>query len=342
MASEDRGQPESAARLLELIHMRLISESIYAVASLGIADLLASEPRTAEALAERTGVNAPYLRRVMRALVSFGVFAVDSAGRFALTPMGQYLKRNADGSLHSAALLFGGKDSARMIELFLECVTKGKSAAQIRFGTWTNWIESDPELLGYFNAAMTAFSTIHLTGVFEAYDFSHGARFVDIGGGHGRILAEILKRNPKMRGVLFDMPHALEGGRKTIAEAGLADRCEVVSGDFFVSVPDGGDTYLLSRVIHDWNDEQSVDILKVIRKAIAPNGRLILLEAMLRPAGEAIFPALSDLNMLIRTGGCERTEAEYRTLYQAAGFELTRTVSTTAPTGTTVLEGRPI
>lgn len=342
MASEDRTQPNSAARLIELMQMRLISESIYVVASLGIADLLTSEPRTAEALAERTGVDALYLGRVMRALVSFDVFAQDPTGRFELAPLGELLRRDKDGSLHSAAMFYGGEQGANMLALFLECVTKGKSAAQIRFGTWTNWIESDPELLGHFNAMMTAYSKIHLTGVFEAYDFSHGAKFVDIGGGHGRILTEILKRNPKMRGVLFDMPHALEGGRKTIAEAGLADRCEVVSGDFFVSVPDGGDSYLLSRVIHDWNDEQSVDILKVIRKAITPNGRLILLEAMLRPAGETIYPVLSDLNMLIRTGGHERTEAEYRALYQAAGFELTRTVSTTAPTGTTVIEGRPI
>ncbi len=245
MANQEMAQPGSAARLLELIHMRLISESIYVVASLGIADLLNSEPRTAEALAEFTGVNALSLGRVMRALVSFGVFAVDSAGRFALTPMGHYLKRNADVSLHSAALLFGGKDSARMIELFLECVTTGKSAAQMRFGKWTNWIESDPELLATFNATMTAFSKLHLTGVFDAYDFSNGSKLVDIGGGHGRIIAEILKRNPTMHGVLFDLPHALEGGRKTIAEAGLTDRCEVISGDFFVSVPSGADTYLL-------------------------------------------------------------------------------------------------
>jgi hypothetical protein len=145
-----------------------------------------------------------------------------------------------------------------------------------------------------------------------------------------------------MHGVLFDLPHALEGGRKTIAEAGLTDRCEVISGDFFVSVPSGADTYLLSRVIHDWNDEQAIAILKVIRGAIAPNGRLILLEAMLHPAGECLYPVISDLNMLLRTGGCERTEAEYRALYRAAGFELTRAVATPAPTGTTVLEGRPI
>jgi hypothetical protein len=333
---------KSAARLLELIQMRLISEAIHVVASLGIPDLLATGPRDSEELAQTTGANPSHLHRVIRALSNFDVFSEDSAGRFALTAMGQHLRRDTDGSLHSAAMLFGGADGARMLELFLQCVQTGESASQIRFGDWTHWIQSDPKLLGHFNAMMTAFSKIHLSGVFDAYDFSIGGEFVDIGGGHGRTITEILRRNPQMHGVLFDLPHALEGGRKTIAQAGLTERCEVISGDFFVSVPAGGDTYMLSRVIHDWNDEQSVAILKVVRKAIASNGRLILLETMLRPAGESIYPVLSDINMLIRTGGCERTEAEYRALYRAGGFELTRTVATSAPTGTTVIEGRPV
>jgi hypothetical protein len=338
-ASKQNGK--SAARLLELIQMRLVSEAIYVVASLGIADLLATAPQSSEELAHATAANPQHLHRVLRALANFGVFSEDS-GRFALTAMGQHLRRDADGSLHPAAMFFGGADSARMLELFLQCINTGQSASQIRFGDWTHWIQSDPDLLAQFNATMTALSKIHLSGVFDSYDFSCDGTFVDIGGGHGRILAEILKRNPHMRGILFDMPHAVAGARATIAQAGLTDRCEVISGDFFLSVPAGGHTYMLSRVIHDWNDEQAVAILKIVRKAITPNGRLILLETMIRPTGESIYPALSDLNMLLRTGGCERTEPEYRALYQLAGFELTRTVATPAPTGTTVIEGRPI
>jgi O-methyltransferase domain len=177
--------------------------------------------------------------------------------------------------------------------------------------------------------------------VLEAYDFSEATKIVDVGGGHGRIVSEILTRNPLMRGVLFDMPHAFEGGKRTIEQAGLADRCEVISGDFFLSVPAGADAYLLSRVIHDWDDETTVAILKVVRGAIAPNGRLILLEAMVRPIERPVYPLLSDLNMMLLTGGCERTVAEYRVLYRAAGFELTKTIATISPTGTTVIEGRP-
>jgi hypothetical protein len=165
---------------------------------------------------------------------------------------------------------------------------------------------------------------------------------VDLGGGHGKIISEILKKNPGMRGVLFDLPHAFEGGEKAVAQAGLAGRCEVTSGDFLVSVPAGADAYVFSRVIHDWDDEKSVAILKVARRAVAPDGKLILLETLVRPDGESVYPVLSDLNMLLMTGGCERTEEEYRALYCAAGFELTKSVATKSPTGMTVIERRPI
>ena len=240
-------------------------------------------------------------------------------------------------------MFFGGERGAKVDELFLHCVKTGDTAWKtISGGNWISWLQSNSEWNSLFNKMMTAFSTLHLTGVLEAYDFSYASRIVDVGGGHGKIISEILKRNPRTHGVLFDLPHALEGGRKTIAQAGLADRCEVVSGDFFVSVPSGADVYVLSRVIYDWNDEKAIAILNVVRKAIAPTGRLILLEVMLRPGQTKVYPVLSDLNMLVRTGGCERTEEEYRALYDSAGFAITRTVETIAPTGPTVIEGRPV
>lgn len=334
---------QAATQLLELIGMRLISESIHVAAALGVADLLADRPKSADELAEATGVSASSLRRVLRGLATFNVFSQDSDGRFAMAPMGEFLKRDAAGSLHSAALFFGGERGAKVDELFLHSVKTGETAPQtLSGGNWISWLQSKPEWTSLFNSMMTAYSTLHLTGVLEAYDFSYAATIVDVGGGHGKIISEILKRNPGMRGVLFDLPHALEGGRSLIEQAGLADRCEVVSGDFFLSVPVGADAYVLSRVIHDWSDEKAIAILKIVRQAIAPEGRLILLEAMLRPDQRTVYPVLSDLNMLVRTGGCERTEAEYRVLYRSAGFELTRTVATISPTGTTVIEGRPV
>jgi C-methyltransferase len=344
VASLSTTEPQAAARLLELIQMRLISAAIHVVATLGIADLLADAPKSIEQLAETTGARPQSLRRVMRALASFCVFSEDSAGRFTLAPLGEILKRDVTGSLHSAALFFGGETGTSAVKLFLECVQTGESAIHKLAGGKGifDWLQGDPELTKLFNDMMTAFSTLHITGLFEAYDFSQATKIVDVGGGHGKIISEILNNNPGTHGVLFDLPHAFEGGQRTISQAGLADRCEVISGDFFVSVPAGADIYILSRVIHDWNDEKTVAILKIVRGAIAPYGRLILLETMLRPDGASVYPVLSDLNMLLLTGGCERSEAEYRAVYRAAGFELTKTVATKSPTGTTVIEGRPM
>jgi SAM-dependent methyltransferase len=333
---------DAAAGLLRLIQFRLLSEATYVVASLEIADLLADSPKTAEQLAAATGADALSLRRVMHALSSVGVFSEDSAGNFALTPMGDFLKRNTEGSLYPAAMFFGGENAGKMVALLAESVRTGKSAGEILFGgDWTTWLQHDPRHVELFNSMMTSYSTLQLTGVLEAYDFSPFKRIVDVGGGLGKVISEILKRNPAMQGVLFDMPHAFEGGKDAIAQAGLANRCEVVAGDFFTSAPAGGDLYCISRVIHDWDDENSIAILKNVRKAIAPDGRLVLLEGMLRPSGHP-YLILSDLNMLVRTGGRERTESEYRSLYKAAGFELTRAISTTSPLGTTVIEGKPI
>ena len=337
-------QPEAAARLLELIQIRLVSESIHVVAALGIADLLADQARSVEQLAEATGAYGQSLGRVMRALSSFGVFSEETPGRFALGPLGERLRSDAEGSLHSPALFFGGEAGASVVELFEHCVKTGESASQKLSGALNpfNWLLRDPVQMKLFNASMTAFSTLHMTGVLEAYDFSQATQIVDVGGGHGRIIADILKRNPGMHGILFDLPHALAGGQSTISQAGLEDRCEVISGDFFACVPAGGNTYLLSRVIHDWDDEKAIAILTNVRRAIAANGKLVLLETMLRPTALSVYPVLSDLNMLLMTGGCERTEAQYSALYRAAGFELTRTVETISPTGTTVIEGKPI
>jgi hypothetical protein len=335
---------EGAARLLELIQMRLVSEAVHVVAQLGVADLLADGPKSTDQLAQSSGADATSLGRVLRALARFGVFSRDAAGQFALGRLGEFLRRDVPGSLHPAALFFGGETGASTIQLLADCVRTGESATHKLDGSKPlfEWLQGDPGRTKLFNSVMTSFSTLHLTGVLEAYDFSRIKKIVDVGGGHGKIICEILKKKPEMRGVLFELPHALEGGRRAITDAGLAERCEVISGDFFVSVPAGADAYLLSRVIHDWDDEKTVTILKNVRTAIAPQGRLILLEMMLRPDGKSLYPILSDLNMLLLTGGCERTEDEYRALYRAAGFELTKTVATKAPTGTTVIEGKPI
>ena len=334
-------RPTAAGKLLEMIAMRHIPQALHAVAVLGIADLLADGPKSSDALAQATRTHTRTLYRVLRTLAGAGILAEDKAGRFRLTPLGRPLRSEAADSVRAASILFGGESNLE--GLLVDCVRSGKSAIELASGTkdWLGYFRRDAASFAVFNAAMTALSNVHYTGVVEAYNFGAIRKLVDVGGGHGRLISMILKAYPKMRGVLFDLPHAFEGGQKAIAEAGLSDRCEVVSGDFFQSVPQNGDAYILSRVIHDWDDDKAVTILQVVRKAVAPHSRLLLFETMIQADNRLSYALLSDVNMLLRTGGCERSEAEYRVLYRAAGFKLTRAVDTRSPTGMTIIEGKP-
>jgi hypothetical protein len=330
-----------AGALLEMIAMRHVPQALHVVAVLGIADLLADGPKSSDELAQINGSHARTLYRVLRTLVGAGVFAEDKAGRFRLTALGQPLRSDVPESVRAASIFLSGE--SELEGLLVDCVRTGKTAIELASGT-TNWIEyyrQEPARATVFNAAMTALSNAHYTGVVDTYDFRSIHKLVDVGGGHGRLISMILTAYPKMYGVLFDLPHAFEGGQRTIAEAGLSDRCQVVSGDFFSSVPAGGDAYILSRVIHDWTDEKAVAILKVVRGVLPAKGRLLLFETMIRAGNRLSYPLLSDLNMVIRTGGCERSEAEYRTLYEAAGFRLTRAIKTLSPTEMTIIEGKP-
>ena len=329
-----------AGKVLEMIAMRHVPQALHVVAVLGIADLLAGGPKSCDELAQDTGSHGRTLHRVLRTLVAAGVFAEDKAGRFRLTALGQPLRSDVADSVRAASIFLSGESALE--GLLVDCVRSGKTAIELASGT-TNWIDyyrQEPARAAVFNAAMTALSNAHYAGVVDAYDFRAIRQVVDVGGGHGRLLSMILTANPKMRGVLFDLPHALEGGQKTIADEGLSHRCKIVSGDFFHSVPVGADAYILSRVIHDWCDEKAVSILKVVRRAMPPRGRLLLFETMIRASNRLSYPLLSDLNMVIRTGGCERSETEYRALYNAAGFKLTRAIETPSPTGMTIIEGK--
>ena len=324
-----------------MIAMRHVPQALHVVAVLGIADLLADAPKSSDELAQVTGSHARTLYRVLRTLAAAGVFAEDKRGRFRLTPLGQPLRSDVANSVRAASIFLSGE--SELEGRLVDCVQSGKTAIELVSGTnWVEYYQQEPARAAGFNAAMTALSNAHYAGVVGAYDFRSISRIVDVGGGHGRLLSMILTAYPKVHGVLFDLPHALEGGQETIADAGLSNRCEVVSGDFFDSVPSGGDAYILSRVIHDWDDEKAVAILKVVRDALPANGRLLLFETMIRSDNRLSYPLLSDLNMVIRTGGCERTEAEYRALYQAAGFKLSRCIGTPSPTGMTIIEGKPV
>jgi O-methyltransferase domain len=318
-----------------------VSRAVHVAAKLGIADLLAEGPRGHDELTEATGTHADALRRVLRLLASAGVFGEEEDGRFALTPIGACLRSDAPGSMRATALLFGGITQQAWGDL-RHSVETGEPAFRRVFGMDSfDYIAQHPDEAANFDAAMAGFTRRVAVAVAEAYDFSPFRRIVDVGGGNGALLAGILSANPTLAGVIFDLPHVAARAGEQTRELGLEGRCEIVGGDFFKEVPSGGDAYLLKHVIHGWNDDRAVDILKSCRRAMGAEARLLIIEGVYPPridqSDESRGAAANDVNMLVCTGGRQRSEAEFRRIYDAAGFRLTRMVPTQAPVK--VIEG---
>lgn len=307
-----------------------VTQLIYVAAKLGIADLLGDGPKLAEELAARTGADADRLYRVMRALASVGVFEESGARSFALTPMAARLRADHPASARPMAI-FLGEQSFRCWSELLDGVMTGITPAEKVFGmSHFEYLRQHPEASAAFDAAMSAMSRRAVQGVVSAYDFSGVRRVVDVGGGHGILIAGILRANPTLRGILFDRPNVVAGADGALAGAGVAARCERVGGDFFAELPSGSDIYLLRNVVHDWEDTPAIAILRNCARAMAPNGRVLVVESIIE-AGDAP-PAASflDLQMLVMNGGRERTANEFRALYAAAGLELTRIIPVTS------------
>ena len=329
--------------LFRMITGFYLARAIHVAASLGIADRLADGPCGSEELAAATRTHAPSLRRVLRLLASAGVFAEEADGRFALMPMGACLRTGVPGSMRAAALLFGGITQQAWGDL-LHSVETGEPAFRCVFGMEPfAYMAQHPDEAANFDAAMADFTKHIATAVAAAYDFSPFRRIIDVGGGNGTLLVGILTANPKLAGILFDLPPVAERASATMREQGLAERCEAVGGDFFKVVPGGADAYLLKHVIHDWNDERAGDILKTCRRAMSGDARLLIIEGIYPPridqSDESRGAAANDVNMLVCTGGRQRSEAEFRALYEGAGFKLTRIVPTQM--GVKVIEGVP-
>lgn len=315
-------------KLLEMITGNWVSQSIYAAAKLGIADLLKDAPQNIEKLAQATGADVQSLYRLMRALTSVGVFTEVEDKRFWLTPIGECLQTENPNSLRFIAILFGEVQYQAWADIVYSVKT-GKCAYEHQNGkSFFYYLEQNAKAAQTFDKAMTNFLQQVLISVANAYDFSGFSKVVDVGGGHGALISNILSANAKVRGVLFDAPHVIEGAKEHIQAAGLSERCELVAGDFFKSVPSGGDAYILSTIIHDWNDDSSIAILKNCHDAMVEDGKLLLVETVIPPGNEPSFGKLLDLHMLIMHGGHDRTEAEYRTLLAQAGFKMTKMITT--------------
>jgi hypothetical protein len=325
--------------LLQMMTGYWLSKAVYVAAKLGIADLLSDGAASYDDLAKTTGTHAPSLYRLLRALASKGVFSEVMTGRFAVTPIGALLQTGGPNSMRALAIMYGEEQYRTWGDL-LHSIQTGQPAFERKFGMDVfEYFHQNTAAGAVFNEAMTNWTTQVSAAVAATYDFSRFGTIVDVGGNQGILLAAILRNNPAGRGILFDLPHVVATAREQLTEAGVESRCEVLGGDFFTAVPPDGDAYLLSYVLHDWNDERCVAILAQCRRAIAASGTLLAIELVLPEGNEPSFGKLLDLHMLVMAGGRERTGAEYRVLLQAGGFVLTRVIPT--PAGSSIIEATP-
>jgi O-methyltransferase domain/Dimerisation domain len=330
----------AAVELLQMMTGYWVSQGVYVAAKLGIADYLATGPVHYEDLARKTNTHALSLYRTLRALASVGVFAEINPGQFALTPMAVHLQSDVPNSMRALSIMYCEEQYRAWGDL-LQTVRTGEPAFNRQFGMDVfEYFCQNREAGAVFNEAMTNWTTQASAAVAASYDFSRVGLIVDVGGKQGTLIATILRQYPAARGILFDRPHVVRTAKDCLAKAGVDDRCTIVGGDFFASVPSGGDAYLLSYVLHDWDDERCVAILARCRQSMPANGKLLVIEMVLSEGNEPSFGKWLDLHMLVMSSGRERTAEQYRMLLQAGGFDLTRVIST--PAGSSIVEARPV
>jgi len=323
------------ARMNQMLTGYWISQALYVAAKLGLADLLTAGPRSASDLAQATKTHAPSLYRLLRALASLGVFSEDGNGSFSMTPLAECLRSDVPGSQR----FMTGEEHYQAWGELLYSVRTGNTAFDRLFGMPVfEFLARNPEQATIFDAAMVGVHGWETAAMLDAYDFSGIGTLADIGGGNGSLLTAVLKQYPALRGILFDLPGVTERARADLQGAGLADCCRVVGGNFFEEVPSGADAYLMRHIIHDWDDEKATRILRNVHQAMGKEGRLLLVEGVIPPGNDPYFGKLLDLTMLVIPGGKERTDEEYRKLYEAAGFRLTRIVPTRGEVS--VIEGK--
>jgi hypothetical protein len=310
-----------------------VARLVYVAAKLKLADLLEDGPRTAEDLARAAGVQGPALYRILRALASVGVFAETTGQRFKLTPLAATLQTGVPASMRGFALMINEKYHWDAWEELLDGVkTGGVPFLKAHGVTVFEYLEKHPEDLDVFGEAMTSISATDNPAIAAACKFSSDQTLVDVGGGHGSLLATILKANPKLRGVLFDLPSVIARAEKDqyVTAKGIAQRCILESGSFFEAVPKGGDAYIMKSILHDWNDEECGKILASCRAAMNQKGKVLVVDTVIPPGNDPDWGKLLDIQMLT-IGGRERTKKDFAAMFAAAGLKMTRVVSTKCP-----------
>jgi SAM-dependent methyltransferase len=319
--------------MYELLYGSLVSHLLVAVAELGVADVLDGEPRHVTELARRTGTEPEPLYRALRALASVGVFTEVSPRTFGLTPLAATLRSDANGSMRDLARYVGLPERQRSFGALADTIRTGRPAFDHVHGTdWWSYFALRPELSSLFNNAMGTMARMVNSATLAAHDLTDVRRLVDVGAGKGQLVATLLRRYPHMTAVVYDLPHVVAEAAEVLREAGVADRAECVAGDFLNSVPVGGDAYVLSWTIHDWNDQDAATILRNIRAAMSDNGQLIVIDEVLPEGDEPHFGKFEDIVMLALLRGRVRTEAEFITVFEAAGLRHKETRATSAPT----------
>lgn len=332
--------PPAHAGVLQLMAGVFVAGAVSCLAQLGVPDLVEAGPKSAEELAAQIGADARALYRLMRATASVGVLSEGADGRFSQTPMSAVLRSNGTPSLRGYAIMAGREWHGLGWANLEYCVRTGRQAPEKVYGAPIfEYFRQHPEEAELFNQAMTDLSMIDGPAVADAYDFSGIRSIVDVGGGHGLLLATILERNPHLKGTLYDEAHVIEGAKSGPLQS-VKGRCEMVAGNMFSSVPAGADAYIMKHIIHDWPDDACVKILKACRKGVNPGGKLLVVDSVIQPGNEFNVGKFLDLQMLIFPGGCERTEEQFRDLFAAAGWRLNRVIPTRV--AESIVEGVPV
>jgi SAM-dependent methyltransferase len=325
--------PPPEAQLLQLILGSFVSRALAVAAGLGVADLLKEGPMGLKELAARTDSNSDGLYRVLRALAAVGVFETRGDQCFANNDLSKLLRADVQGSARANALWFGDVSGWAAWGRLDHSVRTGKPAFDEVFGSdCFTWLEGHASSFSVFQEAMTGLSAASGGAVAAAYDFAAVRTLVDVGGGHGMLLSLILDRFPNLKGILFDRPEVVQSAADVLRKGGHAVEIEAIAGDFFEGVPAGADAYIMKHIVHDWDDEHCISLLSNCRRAMAPGGRVLIVDSVLSDRPESTLTKLIDLEMLVMTpGGRERTEQEFSSLLARAGLKFSRLIPTQSP-----------
>jgi SAM-dependent methyltransferase len=331
VASERPAAPNPTQVMMQFITGYWMSQAVGVAAQLGIADAVASGSRTSNELGNAVGADPSSLYRLMRLLASIGVFEQQSDDCFALNPLGETLLSVGPGSVRNFAITETAPGHWLPWGRLVDSVRTGQPMTRETLGMELfDWYAQNPDEAGFFTAAMGNLSALAAGELVRVYDFSNAQKVIDVGGAHGILLEAVLLANPDAQGILYELPHVIATAGENL-DPRVKARCELIGGDFFKSVPKGGDLHLLKQIIHDWDEDRAARVLANCHHALAPAGKLLLVEMVVPADNRPDFAQAMDLNMLAILGGRERTEAEYRALLEASGFKLERVIATHSP-----------